>query len=311
MMMTKKNVRRSTTSLFPVKMMLLRHVLPLICIATLVNGLATVVYGPQSRELLLLTAKIAAQEGINTWCICAPGTEKGCRNLMYGPDYAAGDKDEPGMVKPVSDGQDIQDALEKADSMVMICYDNPIEDKAVTTLLNAAGPNLSKIILLTKMGVTKAKGNFFGGSDEIKLVDCENYLRKTCEERKLDLSIVRAGVLKGGGPSEDGGAFGLDRCYYNTIIDIVESRTAMAHDQFTLGADCTRGDTIGIPNLFSQMGRKSSFDPLPSETNRIVVSSAVVGALMADKPIEFSVSAAKGQAPPTMDEWKEKFVVMT
>jgi hypothetical protein len=37
------------------KMMLLRHVLPLICIATLVNGLATVVYGPQSRELLLLT----------------------------------------------------------------------------------------------------------------------------------------------------------------------------------------------------------------------------------------------------------------
>jgi hypothetical protein len=96
---------------------------------------------------------------------------------MYGPDYAAGDKDEqPGMVKPLSDGQYyIQDALEKADHMVMICYENPIEDKAVTTLLNAAGPNLSKIALLTKMGVTKAKGGVLGGSDDIKLVDCENY----------------------------------------------------------------------------------------------------------------------------------------
>jgi hypothetical protein len=94
---------------------------------------------------------------------------------MYGPDYAAGDKDEPGMVKPVSDGQDIQDALEKADSMVMICYDNPIEDKAVTTLLNAAGPNLSKIVLLTKIGSYQGQGRLFGGSDDIKLVDCENY----------------------------------------------------------------------------------------------------------------------------------------
>jgi hypothetical protein len=289
-------------------MMLLRRILPLIYIATFVNGLATVVYGPQSRELLLLTAKIAAQEGIDTWCICAPGTEKGCRNLMYGHDYAAGDKDEPGRVKLVSDGQEIQDALEKADSMVMICYDNPIENKAVMTLLNAAGPNLSKIVLLSKMGVTKAKGNFFGGSDELRLLECEKYLRKTCEERKLDLSIVRAGILKGGGPSEkDGSAFGLDKCYYNTIIDIVESRTAMAHDQFTLGVDCTRGDTIEIPNLFSQMGTKSSFDPLSSESNRIVVSSAAVGALMADKPIEFSVSSAKGQALPTMDRWKKIF----
>jgi hypothetical protein len=153
----------------------------------------------QSRELLSLAAKISAQEGIKSWCVSAAlGTWKGCRNLMCEPDHAAGDKDEqPGIAKPASDGQGVQDALKKAGCMVVTCHDNPIEDKAVTTLLNAAGPNLSKIVLLTKMGVAKAKGGFLGGSDNVKLVDYEKHLRKTCEERQLDKLIVHTGRKRG------------------------------------------------------------------------------------------------------------------
>jgi hypothetical protein len=289
--------------------MMLSRILLALAFSSLANGLSTVVYGPQSRELLLLSAKLAAREGLDTSCVCAGGTEGGCRRLMYGTEYADAEKDEPGRAKPVSSGEDIGAALEKANSLIFICYDSPIDEKSVDTLLGATGDDLSKVVLLSKMGVTKAKGGFFGGGDS-KLIESEKILANACKSKNLAFSIVRAGNLKGGGPGGDESDFGLDRCYYNTIIDVVEAKVTMAVDKYTVGAECTKGDTIERPNMFSQMGTKSSFDPCPYETNRVVAAGATVAAALYEDPIEFSVSTEKGTEPLTMDAWKEKLAAL-
>jgi hypothetical protein len=259
-----------------------------------VDGLSTVVYGPQSRELLLLTSKLAAREQIATYAICAPGTEAGCRRLMYGAEYADAGVDAPGNAKPISDGDEMLMALHKATCLTLIGYDDHVEPSAVNTLLASAGSDLRKIVLVSKIGVTKAKGGFLGGGKELRLLESENAIRQICEDKHLNLSIVRAGALKGGGPGETGNDLGLSNVYYNSLIDSVEASVTMAHDKYTLGFDCARGDPFELPNLFSLIAQRSSFEPIHFETNRIVAASAVVAALLIDEPMEFTVSSAKG-----------------
>jgi hypothetical protein len=275
-----------------------------LCFSSFADGLATLVYGPQAPELLLLTSKLAAKAGIDTSCMTSPGTEGGCRRLMYGVEYGDAGKDEAGRAKPVSGGEDIQEALTKANSLVLVCYDQPVDAKSMNTLLGSAGEDLKKVVMLSKMGVSMAKGGFFGGG-EAKLLESENLVRDICKSKNLDLSIIRGGVLKGGGAGTEGNDFGLDKCYYNTLIDIVEAKVTMAHDQFSLGADCTKGDTIEFPNPFAKMNTKASFDPSPSDTNRVVLAGAIVAAMQHEKPVELSVSTEKGEEPPTAEAWEE------
>ncbi len=269
-----------------------------------VTGLNVVLYGPTARELLLVTAKMAAREGFDASFVSAPGTEDGCRRLMYRTEFVGADP--PGHARPVSSGEDIQESLEKSNCLIFVAYDTPVDTKSYTTLLSAAQENLSKVVLLSKMGVTRAKGGFFGGNDA-KLLESETFLRGLCKAKGLGLSIVRAGTLKGGGPGEEGNDFGLDRCYYNTLLDVVEASVTMAHDKYTLGLDCRPGDSVEVPNVFTQMGSKSSFEACAYETNRIVVAGGVVAAALHDTPIEFCVSAEKAREPPTMEAWRDAF----
>ena len=276
----------------------------LVALLPVATALSTVVFGPQSRELLLLTAKLAAREGISTSCICSEGTEVGCRRLMYGTSYADAGIDDHDKAKPISAASDIGAVLATCESLTLINYDAPVEESLWKTLIQNTGPQLSKIVVLSKMGVTRAKGGFFGGVDK-KLLDAEMCIRTTCAEKNLSLTIVRAGILKGGGPGKDGNDFGMDKVYYNTLFDIVEASVTMAHDKFTVGAEVEQGDPIDLPNAISQMATKSSFEPRRGETNRIVAAGATVAALMHDKPMEISVSSTKSEQLPTMEDWNQ------
>ena len=202
-----------------------------------------VTYGPQARELILLTSKLAAKDGYDSFCICAPGQEGKSRKLMYGIEVGDdddvgssdnGDDDDPKQqqqrAEPISSPDDIQNALTKANVLILVCYDNPIEEKSLNTLLNtaASGNNdqLSKIVLISKMGVSSSGGGggFFNGGGNSKLLDSENKIRSICKSKNIDLSIVRAGQVKGGGPGEPSeNDYGLNKAYYNTLLDLSEA----------------------------------------------------------------------------------------
>ncbi|CAJ1930683.1 unnamed protein product [Cylindrotheca closterium] len=271
-------------------------------------GLNAVCYGPQSRVLLLLTAKLAAREMNDVAVICESGAESMCRRFMYGPEYEEKGIDEENKAKPTSDPTLMETALKKANVILLTGHDNPIEEKAVNTLLNTAGEGLSKVVLVSQMGGSKAKGGFFGGGNSIK--ESEDYIRKVCQSKGLDLSIVRAGMLKGGGCGDVGDDFGLNKVYYNTLVDVIEASVTMAHDKYSLGADCTLGDTVEMPNMFTQMGSKSSFEPCQYDSNRIVVAGGAVAAALKDGEIEFSIGTQSSKTPPSQEDWVKMFDTM-
>ncbi len=274
----------------------------------------SVVYSPSTSaiELVLLTTKLVAKEGEQSFCICGPGQESKNTRLMYGNLEKDKTDDEETTIlgKPISSGEDMQDALSKANTLFLVCYDNPIEEKALNTLLNTAGTDLSKVVMLSKMGATAGGGGgFFGGGS--KLFDSENTVRSLCKSKNLDLSIVRAGVLKGGGPGEPAELdYGLSKTYYNSLFELSEATCTMSHDRFTLGVDCTKGDSVEMPNPFTLFGTKTSFDPYPYDTNRINAAMACVMAAKHDKPVELSVGSAKGQELPSKEEWGEIMLKM-
>ena len=301
-----------------------------------------VVYGiGQSSELTLLTSKMAAKEGWKSYCICSTDKEYACRNLMYGEEYAKAGKDDdfPTKAKPIHDGSSIQCALQEATAIVFVGHDQPIDTSAISMLVETAMEKeeeddddaaefqpLSKVVYLSTMGVTKKGGGGFfggGGGGDPKIQQSETFLRDMISKTdgNVDLSIVRAGSLKGGGPGPNHQSddhvegiddWGLSVRYYNTLINGVEARVTMAHDKYTLGIGdgaITKGDTIEMPNKIKVMSTKTStFDPLPYETNRIVAASAIMACITGDKKgkddvLEFSISGASGNQPPTLEEW--------
>jgi len=281
------------------------------CQLELVCGLATptkfctVVYGPESSELALLTTKLAARETMDAYCICSNGSENTCRKLMYGLEYAEAGIDVPGKARPISDPEAMGFALEKATALTLVGNNQPIDEEALMTLLNNSGRYLSKIVLISKIGVTEAKPSFLGGNIMTKILESEKFIRSMAESKNIQFSIVRVGNLKGGGPGDSGNDFGLSKAYYNAIFDLVEAQVTMSHDRFTLGVECSQGDPLQPPNNFVALQTRSSFDPCPTDTNRINAGAACVAAMLAEKPIEFSVGSAKGEAPPSMEEWFE------
>ena len=276
---------------------------------------STVVYGPQSRELLLLVAKLAAHQGLTAHCICAPGTEDGCRRLMYGTDYADAGLDAKGNAVPISDPEAMSSALAGAESLVLVATDEPVDGATLETFLKYTTPELlQKIVLVSKMGVTRSGGGgFFGGGGNAQLWASEQDLAQIAKDRHLDFSIVRAGLLKGGGPAVDKDQglplheeTALNKAYYTTILDVVDYKVTLAHDTFSLGADATSvvlGDPHSMPNVVTQLGTKASFEPGPTDTNRIVVAAAAVAALSQPSSLEISVGTAAGQELPTPAEW--------
>jgi len=277
----------------------------------------SVVYGPASAELVLLTSKLAAKEGQESFAICGPGQESKSNRLMYGTKREDGEDEDKEVeedsdtvvAKPISSGDDMQDALSKASTLFLVCYDNPIEEAALNTLINTSGSDLSKVVMLSKMGATAGGGGFFGGGS--KLADSEKAVRKICDSKNLELSIVRAGTLKGGGPGEYPALdLGLSQSYYNNLFELSEATCTMSHDRFTLGVDCTKGDTVQMPNAFTAMGTKTSFDAYPYDTNRINAAMACIMAAKHDKPVDFSVGAAKATELPSKEEWEEILVKM-
>ena len=201
------------------------------CLHT-VEGFSTVVYGPamSTIELVLLTSKLSAKEGHNSYCVCAPGQETKYTTLMYGSSSSKkNDEEEKNdddntnddataattkRAIPVSSSEDIQTALLEADALILVCYDTPLEEKALNTLLETAtaegNDNLSQVVLISKMGVTQPAqqgGGFFGGGNKKKkLLDAETMIQSVCAtkskliQKTIEVAIVRAGPLKGGGP---------------------------------------------------------------------------------------------------------------
>jgi len=270
-----------------------------------------VVLGPGSLDMRLLTAKLAARSGRPTTLFSASGAAQDIwLEQMYGvedPSVAVEDTLDPLRPSMASSPADREAALTSAEALALISDGAVMPDAALTSVLSAA-PQLKRIVLLSKMGVTRASAGPLGlGKDGVEQLNAEQRIKAACESANIGLSIVRCGTLKGGGPgrTENTKDIGLARPYYDNVMDIETLRMTQAYDKVTLGAKCTAGDPIQPANTIQRALRKGSFEPHDDETSRIVACGALVAAINHDDPpLEFSVSAAKAETAPTFGQWE-------
>ena len=189
------------------------------------SGLNSLTFGPGSLELRLLTAKLAARGGGDAALFAGPDlkTQKRWRSLMYGKEYGGTDADAPGCARVLTTAAELSASLSAAEALVLVCDAAPLEDSALGTLFNNAGDDLRRVVLISKMGVTRAKpaGPFGIGGGDAAIAAGEAALRKATSARGVDLSIIRVGTLKGGGPGvAEGDELGLSQLYYDGIGDL-------------------------------------------------------------------------------------------
>ena len=272
-----------------------------------VNGFHIVFTGPSAVEVQLIAAKLALRSGAGgTRCTLirpsGDGEVRQCLSLMYGRDVAAdyfGDSDlETDLPLPdfASSGESIGVALSTADSIVIACEEQGVDESYVDTLLSNS-PRVEKVALLSRHGG--------------KLRSLEESLRRKCDglNRGVAFSVVRAGLLVGGGPGPDpdaqGEEWGLSKYYYDTKYDLQDAQITQAMDKFTLGARVAAGDPHKAPNFFSKMMAGSSFEPRDGDTGRIAAAHALLAALRRDGEggVDISISTDKAETPLSFDEW--------
>jgi len=265
-----------------------------------------VVLGPGSLDMRLLTAKIAARSGFDTALFTGQGAPTRLWwEQMYGEEDIPGEQLE-GRASLLSGNDERGAALGAAEGLCIVSDGSALPATALESVLEAA-PSLQKVVLMSKMGVSRATAGPLGlGKEGVEQREAEERLQAACARADLDLSTVRVGTLKGGGPGDSPGGMdvGLARPYYDNIFDVDQLRMTTAHDRRTLGAACTRGDPYDLSNSLVRLSRKGSFEPYDDETNRAVACSAVVAALRHSSGVEFSVSSASGETIPTSGQWE-------
>jgi hypothetical protein len=276
----------------------------LVLLSLLTAGKATsafhhVIVGRGALEVQLIAAKLADRSG-DTCAIITSSDEnyiRNCRNLMYGrkndpnndddddDDYNAGAK---GPIF-VSDSQSIGNELDKADGLIIVCEDEAFDG---VDMMMDNSPNIRHVAVLSKMG---------GG-----LRKMEESFQSKCLMNNVALSIVRAGILKGGGPGNvdvEGPDLGLSKFYYDSNYELGSAMVTMASDKFTLGARVTPGDPFKPPNMFAKIKSKNSFDPADTDTGRIAAAQSLLVAIQMEDGIDISLSTEKAEMPPTVEEW--------
>lgn len=259
-----------------------------------------VALGPGANEVKLCVAKLAAKVGCDTWVVV--NDVQRSQMLMYG-------KNDKGPARPISEVDDIAEALAKCEAVVVCCdlTSGPPSARAIRGIFSTA-QRLKHVSMLSSIGGGKASWPFGKSLDSGEML-----IRDSCQKRNVQFSLVRSGALKGGGPGEvatsgprAGQALtdhGLSKAYYDTIFDLAQAQTTMAYDRFTIGANVVAGDPYTPPNLLISAATAADFKPRKTDANRVAVAGALVAAVRRSKGGEFTVSAAAAKNPPSAEEW--------
>ena len=266
-----------------------------------------------STEVNLCCAKIAAKAGCDAFTVVPNERDLWrSRALMYGRSFADGEETSKGKRASAVSGVDgIARALSTAEAAIVACdnVSGAPSDRALAALFDNA-PKLKHVAMLSTLG-----GGLPNSPLAKSLAPAEATIRRLAESDKknIEVSIIRVGVLKGGGPGEmvtsgpDAGKslsdFGLDKFYYNTLVDLSQATGTMAYDRFCVSADVLKGDPLAMPNPLIAAFTSGSFEAKPTECSRSAAASALVAAIRRNKGQEFTLSAKAATELPSPAQW--------
>ena len=148
-----------------------------------------VVLGPGSLDMRLLTAKLAARAGLETKLFVGAGAQQQLWEQMYAEEYLPGG--ENGRPALVSSAEDRNAALQSAEALCVACDGATLSESALASVLEAT-PALKRVVLLSKMGVTRVRSRPLGlNKGDIEQREGEERIREACASSRVELSIVR------------------------------------------------------------------------------------------------------------------------
>ena len=261
-----------------------------------------VVVGPGNPAVQLITAKKAKSMGYGVTHFIRSDLEYRYNALMYGNEWKAVPSED--RVEHSFANTRMGSALAAADALVL-CAEGGGASFA-NTINFARG--VQRIVLLSAIGGSKGIGGNLGEAEAIST--CEREVASCAAAAGIELSIVRVGVLKGGGAPADACYAALDAAAYYATLQVggyptPDNKCTKEYDKYTLGATCTAGDAIAPRNAMLRSGTRTSHSPAADEISRVNVAAALLACLRSPAPLELSLSAADGSVPPSDEQWDE------
>ena len=285
----------------------------------------------------VLTAKLAALSGYQTWILYPPSELETMKRLIETPEL---DNQKDSDIVPVpsnleflsiADGDMVQDRMKETDALIFAVdeADNGVLEASVINFLinqdTTSTQRLKKVAMMSRnlngqgMGfvvkAAKATANseiWSGDGNQIKKYklfekQVNEAISSSLNANDIDVNIVRAGTLKGGGcgdiNSDEAFPKYLSPFFYDlTKKDIITWQ--LLFDCNVRGVKLYKGDTMAGPGGKAILTATSS-DACEGDSSRCAVAEALVKSLNIQGSSEFAVGTVERRTPLLDSEWEK------
>lgn len=267
----------------------------------------------------VLTAKLAALKGYNTWMLMPPGQRETILELLT--DDAQGI---PNLeLIEATDADRFNGSIESTHAVIIaVDDDSTMDEMVIKYVLNPdTAKNVKRVVAMSrnlngrdmgffvKASKLSANSEVWDGSKIKEYREFENIVKRQTALLDAEYTILRAGTLKGAGRGIDEEPFDqfLSKKYYEMVKkDIINWQ--LLFDCNVRGVSLSRGDVLPGPGskaVFTAIDTKAC----PGDTSRCGIAEAIVRSLEFETTanIDFGVATQDSRTPPTDEEWCQMF----
>lgn len=270
----------------------------------------------------VLTAKIAAVKGYNTWLLIPPGQRDTILGLVS--------EDYEGIINleliEATDSDAIDGKVESSDAIIFaVDDDGTMDEMVINYILNPKkAQQVKRVVAMSrnlngkdmgffvKASKISANSEVWDGSKIKEYQEFESIIKRQSMLLDAEYTIVRAGTLKGGGRGIDEEPYDqfLSKKFYDMMKkDIINWQ--LLFDCNVRGVSLSRGDALPGPGaraVFTAIDSKAC----PGDTSRCGIAEAMVRSLMWEQVsnMDFAVANVDSRVTPTEEEWNSLFASM-
>lgn len=266
----------------------------------------------------VLSAKLAAKAGYDTWMLLPPGQKQIVEDLI--------DDDTLGNLEMVesTDSDRVDSRLAESDAFLIAVDDDSTMDESVLNyVLNPEVTKAKRVVAMSRNLNGKDMGFFVKASkisanrevwdnDKSKKAAYEGFEKVIQRQTKAigaEYTIVRAGTLKGGGCGDEPvlSQFLSKKFYDMTKKDIITWQ--LLFDCSVRGVKLVKGDVLPGPGAKAVFTATGTEGGLPGDSGRCQIAEAMLQSLASEKAgnVDFGVGTEEAREPPTSEEWQKMF----
>ena len=264
----------------------------------------------------VVTAKIAAIQGYETFMLCPPGQEETIKELI----------DDDGDIPPnltlvkSTDSDQLNNKIENADAIVIAVDDDSVMDNDVVNYVldPEIAKNLKRVVAMSrnlngkginfavKASKISANGQVWDMGTAESYKSFEKAIQDGAKACSAEYTIARAGTLKGGACGENEYNQFMSRKFYDmTKKDIVTWN--LLFDCNVRGVTLSKGDVLPGPGFKAVFTATGTDGGLPGDTSRAGIAEAMIRSLAFTNTgnVDFGVATKESRSPPTDEEWEK------